>query len=515
MGGLHQLGGAAQRTNTPWTLVNGSSVAEGVAIVMNGFNHYLLSDQLVATVSTPVAYGSFTCQTHTPNFQSYDYTTISIAAANHRTVGQEFWSSPHRVNFRYGHNTFLPPDQALIGLSLGFNNYKNSHLLGISSTHGSRTFEAMCDEAVESRTLATAVQYTTPGKMRFYPAVSQHTNGAGLIQGAFLYYGTFAEAGYEPWGKLRALAAQTILSGGSRAVGHRRLLLSGQSNASGALALEISRQSSADFGMFSVYNVNYGGQPIRTWIGAPGSNIRTDTYRSTLWSDRSPQTAFQKTRLNGIGKQEECLVWFQGESDTEGSSTAQAYREQLATLIRYIRQDTGNPNLKVVVIQVDYSPTLRHNNSGGFTSAITPTGFVGGLSVLNGTYAITPLTSDADPYVWTNGGYRVEQRNNQWVFVETASNTIVASAVQQHLPHPAMVTNWMSADSTPLAISFGVGSRTEYLERVRYAQREICKDLPNVYTFDSRGYTRADHVHIDQAALIPFATALDSFLLSL
>jgi hypothetical protein len=75
-----------------------------------------------------------------------------------------------------------------------------------------------------------------------------------------------------------------------------------------------------------------------------------------------------------------------------------------------------------------------------------------------------------------------------------------------------MVSSWVDASNNPITPSFGAGNRTEWIERVRYAQREIVNDLPNVFTFDSRGYTRTDGVHIDNAAHIPFATALGDYL---
>jgi hypothetical protein len=514
MGGLHQIGGAAQRTNTPWTLVNASSVPEGVAITLNGLSNHLLSDQAVDNVSNPVAWGSFACQTTTPKFHWFDYTTISRAGGTGRNVGQEFWSNPHRVNLRYAHNSFMSAT-ALTGLSFGYNNYKNSHLMALDSTNGSSAFGAICDEAVEARTLGSAVNYNSAARLCFYPAVNQYSAGTGWVQGAFLYYGAFTEAGYEAWGKFRALVAQTFLSGG---VGHRRLLLSGQSNAAGNLALEISRQSTEDFGMFSVFNTGIGGNPISTWIGNIGNNSRTASYHGQaggLWSNTPTQPAFQKARLVGIGKSQEYLVWFQGESDTETAETAAAYRAQLNTLINYIRTDTGNPYLKVIVVQIDYNYTIRDNNSGGFHSNLALTGVTGALSALNGAYTISTLTSHTDPYVWTKAGYKVEEQNNRWVFVETEGNTVVASAVQTNLPHPAMVTNWVDSSNNTIALSFGAGNRIEWTERVRYAQREIVNDLPHVYTIDSRGYERADNVHLTGAAHISFAAALNAYLLTL
>ncbi len=507
MGGLNQIGGAAQRTNTPWTLVNATSVPEGVAITLNGFSNHLLSDQLVSNVSQPIAFGSFACQTTTPKYQWFDYTTLSLSGTSQRTVGQEFWSNPHRANLRYAHNSFLSATP-LTGSSFGYNNYKQSHLMAVDATNGSTAYSIMCDEVAEARTAGGALNYNTPTKMRFYPAVNQYSTGTGWVQGAFLYYGAFTEAGYEAWRKFRALVAQTFLSG---TVGHRRLLLAGQSNAAGNLALEISRQSTEDFGMFSVFNTGFGGQPISTWIGDVGSNARTSVYRNAgqgFWGTSGTLPAFQRSRI-AVGRYQEYLVWFQGEADLDPAKYV-VYQQQLATLINYFREDTGNPELKVIVVQIDYAKASRNGNSN-----LVVSGFTGGLTGLNGTYLMTALTTELDPYVWTKAGYRVEQQSGKWVFIETTGSTVLVTENASSLPHPAMVSDWVDAGSVAVTPTFGTVSLVESIERIRYAQREICNDLPNVYTFDSRGYTRTDNVHIDNAAHITFATDLNTYLLTI
>ena len=510
-GGLHQLGGAAQRTNTPWTLVNATQVAQGVQMQLNGYSNYLLSDQVVNNSAQPLTFGNFHCQIDNPKSHSVNYFTASRVGTNNRWLGHEFWSAPARTVLRAVVGSYILAN-SITGKSFSCNNYKQPKLYAASMVFGSTAYEGLCDDNIGTGNLGYNLSFAGQ-KMRFYAANTEGFTGNGWVSGAFFYYGTLADVGHDAWVKFRALVAQTILCRLGDGAGHRRLLLAGQSNSSNSLASEISRQSTDDFGMFSVFNSGFGGQPISTWIGAVGSNSRQAAYSNAgqgFWGTSGSLPAFQSTRLAGGGRYKEYLVWFQGEADHNAADTAANYRQQLATLINYFREDTGNPDLKVIVIQIDAGIAMRNS-----PSALTLTAFSGGLTALNGTYNLTTLTTETQAYVWTKAGFRVEEQSNRWVFVETVGNTVVASAVQANLPHPALVTGWVDASNNAITPSFGAGNRLEWIERVRYAQREICNDLPNVYTFDSRGYTRTDSVHIDAAALIPFAAALNAYLLTI
>ena len=508
-GGLHQLGGASQRTNTPWTLVNASLTTLGVSMTLNGDNNHMLSDQVYNTASTPWTSGSFTYQNQTPNTVIQNNFTQKVVGQTWRFDGMAAAGAVPFWHTHWGHGILLSPANQPLNNEQVNNSYRNAHLSAVS-VDGTANYWVLTDNNIR------AYAHTGPitpfvQKMRFYAPAG--TGQAGVIQGAFLYYDRLSTLGNAVWSKFRALVNQTMLSRLTTA-GNRRILISGQSNGVNQnLSIEFSRQSVGELmGPTELFRSGVGGVPISAWIGAAGSNARTAQYRTDFWDGTSSGPPFQSSRITGVGRRAEYLIWFQGESDTELASTAAAYRSQLATLINYFRADTGNPELKVIVVQIDYNFTLRDDNVGGFFSDLTLTGFAGGLSALNGSYAITPLTGHFDPYVWTKTGYRVEQQSNRWVFVETAGSTVVASAVQTNLPHPAMVTNWVDASTTAITPSFGAGNRTEWIERIRYAQREIVNDLPNVFTFDSRGYTRTDGVHIDNAAHIPFTIALGDYL---
>lgn len=512
-GGRHQLGGAAQRTNTPWALVNAADTPLGVRVTLAGDNNHLLSDQVYNTATTPWTSGCLSYQDQTPNTVLQNNFTQKVVGQTWRFAGMASAGAVPLWHTFFAHGILLSSASTAAPAAPATheqvnNTYRNSHLQAVS-------FDGTANYSVLTDNLITSYTFTGPiasfnVKMRFYPPAG---NGqAGVIHGAFLYYDRLTTLGNSVWSKFRALVNQTMLSR-LTSVGNRRILISGQSNGVNQnLSIEFSRQAVGELmGPTELFRSGIGGNPIATWIGTAGSNARTATYAAHFWDGSGPGPLFQSTRIN-IGRRQEYLIWFQGESDTESAVQANAYRAQLATLINYFRQDTGNPNLKVIVVQIDYNFTLRDDNAGGFFSDLTVTGFAGGLSALNGSYAITPLTGHSDPYVWTKSGYRVEEQSNRWVFVETAGSTVVASAVQTNLPHPAMVTSWVDASNNPITPSFGAGNRTEWIERVRYAQREIVNDLPNVFTFDSRGYTRTDGVHIDNAAHIPFATALGDYL---
>lgn len=513
-GGRHQLGGAAQRTNTPWTLVNASDTASGVRVTLSGDNNHLLSDQVYSTTDgTPWTSGCLSYQDQTPNTVLQNNFTQKVVGQTWRFAGMASAGAVPFWHTFWAHGILAPTVSTAAPAAPAAheqvnNSYRNSHLSAVS-VDGTANYSALTDNLITSWTFTGPITSFNV-KMRFYPPAG---NGqAGVIQGAFIYYDRLTTLGNSVWSKFRALVNQTLLSR-LTSVGNRRILISGQSNGVNQnLSIEFSRQSVGELmGPTELFRSGLGGNPIATWIGTSGSNTRTAQYAIDFWSGTATQPLFQRTRIN-VGRRQEYLIWFQGESDTELASTAAAYRQQLATLINYFRSDSGNPNLKVIVVQIDYNFTLRDDNSGGFFSDLSLTGFAGGLSALNGSYAITTLTGHFDPYVWTKTGYRVEQQSNRWVFVETAGNTVVASAVQTNLPHPAMVTSWVDASNNPITPSFGAGNRLEWIERIRYAQREIVNDLPNVFTFESRGYTRTDGVHIDDAAHIPFATALGNYL---
>lgn len=507
-GGLHQLGGAAQRTNTPWTAVNCTVVTEGVSITRNGVGTHLLSQQNTNNTVTPVAYGCLSYQAATPNrvLPLFDVARrVGRDGFRQWALGMEFSSAITYLNLRYIHEIFTGGTQ---GYGITANNYMNSHLFA-ASANGTVNYERACDNKFEAATHSNPIAYTDTKAMRFYPPVP-NDGQTGVIQGAFFYYGRFDEVGYAVWNKFLALCSQTFLSRRTD-YGYRRIILSGQSNASANLAARISTQADGlAMGAFSVNQSNIGGQPIANWVGNFGNNSRAANYNSTIWnSNPATPTSFQRSNLN-VGRKTEYFIWFQGEGDLDAATNA-VYQQQLAFLINYFREDSGNADMKVIVVQIDHWRTMRQANSNLIVS-----NFAGGLTGLNGTYTLTTLTTETDPYVWTKAGYRVEQQANKWVYVETTGNTVVASAVQSNLPHPAMATSWVDASNNPITPIYGTQSFLEANERVRYAQREICNDLSNVYTIDSRGSDRSvDGVHITDAGHIPFGAAIAAFILTL
>lgn len=509
-GGVHQLGGAAQRTNTPWSLVNAALTTQGVSVTKSGENNYLLSDVTInPSNEIPVTAGSLTYQNQTPQSVVGGNPLIKSLASDNIHVGMANYGNPGQWHLYYARNFNLLNPVALPANTEVTNNYRNSHLAAMC-WDDSVNYTALVDNKLTTYTAGAPV-IPTATRLRFFPPCNSGQNG--VIQGAFLYYDNLTTLGGAVWRKFRTLVNQTILSRQS-AFGNRRILISGQSNASGPLAVAFARRVVGEsMGPSELFLTGTGGVPIEHWIGAFPDNLRTTAYQNQIWNE-DETSQFQNTQLPTIGRKQNYIIWFQGESDTESAALSRNYRNQLNTFIRYVRENYGN-DILVVVVQIDYNYTLRDNNSGGFHSNLTLTDFTGGLAALNGAFTITPLTSHSDPYVWTKAGFRVEQRSGVWVFVETAGNTVVASATTANVPHPAMSMGWVDASNNPVSPSFGDGNRTEWIERVRYAQQQIVNDLPGVSTFDSRGYARSDGVHIDLPALDGLATNLGNHLLGL
>lgn len=508
MGGLHQLGGSANRTNTPWTIVNGTSIPEGVSITNNNYANYLLTDQVIPTYSagTPITIGLSASQNQLPEFVVFSgsghsgnpsFVPVVYAAylgTNVQVIGTAASGAEPSLHSLWIHGNNV----GVMGTNYHEvrNNYRQPQMMA-ASFNGSTRFDVLVKNRVHEKTHGVAM---TGGnaKMRFYPPSSQNGNiHNGWIQGAFLYYGMMSSSpSSSVWQKFETLVSQTI-HGRLTTAGLRRLHMSGQSNGVDInFTTHFSKKGTPQaMGPTTLARSGLGGQPINTWVGPFGSNTRAANYAGAFGA----ASEFLTTRVSGYGRNVEYLIWFQGESDTESLTLANQYRAQLKTLIEYVREDAANPKLVVVAVQIDYEFGYRCTAIQG---DFVVSGLTGGLSGANGSYAISALANNTSPYVWTKAGYKIEQQGGLWVFVETTGNTVIAtSPTSTGIAHPQIATGWVDAGSGSVSPAFSE-SRTGNIEIVRKAQRDICSDLPYIYTFDSRGYSRYyDSVHINNNGL--------------
>lgn len=129
------------------------------------------------------------------------------------------------------------------------------------------------------------------------------------------------------------------------------------------------------------------GHALGKKLATPSSLIKVALGGSTLQTDwRSPRSGGEvgamykqlRTRIQSLAqapgsvhpdcKDQRCrwgaFIWFQGENDAFDAAGAQAYERNLANLIADVREESGRPDLPVVVIQVGkWAQSLPHGRT--------------------------------------------------------------------------------------------------------------------------------------------------------
>lgn len=504
-GGRHQLGGAAQRTNTPWALVNATDVTDGVKVVRNGVSNYLRSDQFVnGNDPAGVSFGHMAYQDVYEDSLLNVVTMITRVGNTPRVLGSASYGAIQAQHLRYiGSPEALLSNFGLPAFGDKVNTYRLSRMHA-GSTNGTTAISLLVENNLTNLTHSTNVGFVS-SQLSFYPLTNYNTQ-SGVLQGCFLYYDTMATLGNDIWKLFRNLIAQTILSRLTPR-GNTRILVTGQSNA-GSEFLNLRRVVSGNrIGPNEIYSGGQGGVLITTWVGT-GTYSRQNRYRLDFWDNSNPPP-MQSMWLKK-GRYKNVIYWVQGESDTQDATSSSLYLERLTTLMNWVREDYQDDGMCFVIALIDYSPALRSQNGSGFSSNFTLSNMTGDLSVLNGTWTFTAITGYNDPYIWNNGIYRLRLNNNTWEFINTSTSAVLASSNSTPLiAHPAIASGWTNATANPISPTFS-GTRLEWTERVRKAQRDVCSILPNASYFDTRPFYRPDGVHFTDTS---YAYALREHML--
>jgi hypothetical protein len=505
-GGRNQLGGATQLTTTPWALVNATDDTAGVRIVRNGVLNYLRTDQTVnGNDASGVSFGHMSYQDVADESLLNNSSMITRVGSSTMVLGSAaYGATPSQNLFWLGQNsnvgTTIPTGGNYADI---VNSYRVSRMHA-GSTNGTTSCAHLVENNLRSITHSSAVGFTS-SQLSFYPTTN--TNGqAGVIQGAFLYYDTMTTLGNSIWRLFRGLITQTFLSRISTR-GNTRILITGQSNA-GSENLNIRKVvAGSQIGPNEIYFGGVGGVSITQWTNVAPYN-RTSRYKLDFWDNVTP-SPMQSMWLKS-GRYQNVIYWFQGESDTQDATASSLYLTRLTTLFNWVQEDYVDPSMRFVFALIDYIPAYRSGIGAGSSVNFTVSGFTGGLSVLNGVWTFVTITGVNDPYIWNLGIYQLRLTNSTWEFVDTVTSTVLASSTGSNIFHPAIALNWVDGSSNPVSPAFTF-TRTEGIEKVRKALRDICSIIPNSSFFDTRSFTRSDDVHISDAT---YAPALRAHLLA-
>lgn len=505
-GGRHQLGGAAQRTDTPWALVNATDEANGVRIVRNGILNYLRTDQIVnGSDPAGVSFGHMSYQDVTDETLLNVVTMITRVGNSSRVLGSANYGATQAQHLRY-----IGSPEALLSIAAvpAFNDKVNSYRLSrmyAGSTNGTTAVSLLVENNLTNHTHSASVGFVA-SQLSFYPITNANSQ-SGVLQGCFLYYDTMATLGNNIWRMFRGLIAQTMLSRLTNR-GNTRLLITGQSNA-GSETINIRKVVTGSLlGPNEIYFGGVGGVAITHWIGS-SPYARQNQYRLDFWDNTTP-SQMQRMWLKS-GRYKNVVYWFQGESDTQDATSSSLYLSRLATLFNWVIEDYQDDQMCFVFALIDYSPALRSQNGSGYSSNFTLSGMTGGLAILNGSWIFSPITGFNDPYIWNNGIYQLRLNGNVWEFVNTSTSTVLASSSSTpNIAHPAIASGWIDGSLNSVSPIFS-WTRLQGIEQVRKALRDICSIIPNASFFDTRPYIRPDGVHIVDTA---YAYGLRSHMLA-
>ena len=508
MGGLHQLGGAVQRTNTPWTLSGDYALSSdgitgtGYTPATNQVANRLNPQQALTTAgvaATPTYVGLIVSQDYSDTAsQSVSYIRSGSSVYNYSNFGT-FTSTGSYGTTIAGINSYncyrvtysQPP----------IYRERNRPWMGAvwlrgNSNQARNMLNSLYDSGVTTNTYDHAV----------YSAKFAISNGAplgspGKIHGVFYAYcDPDVIGGRASWQRLWALINSTLFSH-KRTGGFLRVQIGGQSNASASLAAYLNRDNlcANDTRCSEVWQNNQGGQPITWWVGA-GTPARTAGYGTTIYDGSGTSTLEQGRPLNGIGLWRETYVWIQGESDSETRDLVNNYAARLTALMGFIRADAANPSMRFIIGKIGYHYNYRSDTTiGNFTASAA----TGGAAVLNGDWAISAMATATENYVWTKSGYQLLRQNSRWEFVRNADSVVMLASTTD-AEHPALV-QWGGA------ITIG-DSRTGRIEEIRKIQQEVADadplaDAINMKDFE---YNNADRAHMTTAGYQAFAAAISA-----
>lgn len=506
MGGMHQLGGAAQRTNTPWTL-SGDFALSTDGVTGTGYNPASFA---IANRINPQQQLTTASVAATPTYVGV------MASQDHQDTATQ--------NAGYiRHGTFVYNSTALGGFG-GTGTY-GTYVVGVNSQNAARVTYPnpviyrdrnrpylmavwLRGSSNQARNLINSnydagVTTTTAASLAFsqFFAISHGAplGSAGKIHGVFYAYcDPESVGGRAAWQRLWALINSTLFSH-KREGGFLRVQLSGQSNASPALAAYLNRDNlcANNTRCTEIWNANQGGQPITWWVGT-GTPSRQAGYGTTIYNGTGTSPLEQGRPLNGIGKWKETFVWVQGESDSETRELTAAYASRLTALMGFIRADAGNPSMKFVIGKIGYHYSYR---SGTAQGNFTATGGTGAASVLNATWVISAMATATENYKWTISGYQLLRQNSRWEFVRNSDSAVILAS-STDAEHPALAS-WGGA------ITIG-DSRTGRIEGIRAAQQSVADADVNAVTIDMKNYEYdpVDTAHMTTAGYQAFAAGI-------
>jgi hypothetical protein len=512
MGGLHQLGGAAQRTNTPWTLsgdyalttdgVSGTGYNPATFAIANRINpQQQLTSASVA--ATPTYVGVMASQDHQDTAtQNAGYIRHGTFVYNSTALGGFAGTGP------YGNSIVGVNSQNAYRLTYPnpviYRDRNRPYLMAAwlrgSSNQARNLINSNYDAGVTTTTAASLAF------SQFFAITHGAPLGsAGKVHGVFYAYcDPEIIGGRTAWQRLWALINSTLFSH-KREGGFLRVQLSGQSNASPALAAYLNRDNlcANNTRCTEIWNANQGGQPVTWWVGS-GTPTRQAGYGTTIYNGTGTSPLERGRPLNGIGKWRETFVWVQGESDSETRELTNAYASRLTALIGFIRADAGNPAMKFVIGKIGYHHNYR---SGSAQGDFTVSGFSGDATVLNGSWAIQAMATATENYVWKKSGYTLIQQNARWEFVRDSDSVGMAQS-NTNPAHPYMVATW--------TVNVGAGtptisdSRTGRIEGIRAAQQSVADTDGNAVAIDMRNfeYDPADIAHMTAAGYQAFAAGI-------
>jgi hypothetical protein len=203
-GGRHQLGGAAERTNTQWALVGAGSVdsALGVSITKSGESFYLRSDQTInPSTVRPITAGILAYQNASDTTVIGGNPLIKSLSNDNIHVGMANFGNPGQWHVYYARDYNLLSPAAVPAYTEVTNNYRNSHLAAMC-WDDTVNYTALVDNKLTTYTAGSAV-IPTATRLRFFPPCNSGSNG--VIQGAFLYYDNLTTLGDTEWRKFRTL----------------------------------------------------------------------------------------------------------------------------------------------------------------------------------------------------------------------------------------------------------------------------------------------------------------------
>jgi carbohydrate esterase-like sialic acid-specific acetylesterase/PEP-CTERM motif-containing protein len=153
------------------------------------------------------------------------------------------------------------------------------------------------------------------------------------------------------WGRALCLCAVMLLgiNGSAWADGEvvHVFFAGGQSNAYPGqfdVGVEQGLTNSGKFGDFEMVADNQGGLAMEGWVaGSYGAFARGDEYRESFFNDQGTgvlQQTLAEVRANG-DTPEIGLFWFQGESDSTGTSLVQIWDDKFVQLLQFIQEDAA------------------------------------------------------------------------------------------------------------------------------------------------------------------------------